>query len=306
MRARDQALAATLDQRLSSIEAAGLALPGIRSHQRRGVLLEQLVESVRRVKYVGVIDSRDVSPRRADPADEMFDPVRAAIVHKRSRNTEEAFWLVFLLVHFGKHSRCGWRLVRDVYGRLGDGGIWDWATTRSDVSGFHAWLALNESELRANCWFGNHRKRESLNAESRRGTGAAVATYVDWVAQFGTHEAVMATAYEEAAEDPRRAFHTLYQSMDAVASFGRLARFDYLAMIGKLRLAHLEPDSAYLSSAATGPLRGARLLIGQQLKPRDLDAMLVQIDSVLGVGMQALEDALCNWQKSPHQFKPFR
>ena len=61
---------------------------------------------------------------------------------------------------------------------------------------------------------------------------------------------------------------------------------------------------------ATGPLAGARLLFtGDEMAsigPADLDAWLIALDSDLDVGMQVLEDALCNWQKSPLEFVPFR
>jgi hypothetical protein len=101
----------------------------------------------------------------------------------------------------------------------------------------------------------------------------------------------------------------MYKSMGAVARFGRTAKFDYLAMLGKLALAEIEPDSAYVIDA-TGPLIGARLLFGgsrqSALSARILDAWLVDLDSFLMVGMQPLEDAICNWQKSSTVFKGFR
>jgi hypothetical protein len=93
--------------------------------------------------------------------------------------------------------------------------------------------------------------------------------------------------------------------MDAVASFGRTARFDYLTMVGKLGLAQIEPGSTYMQGS-TGPLQGARLLFGEAASAAALDAWLVELDGVLDVGMQVLEDALCNWQKSPEKFIPFR
>ena len=37
-----------------------------------------------------------------------------------------------------------------------------------------------------------------------------------------------------------------------------------------------------------------------------LETYIDQLDEVLNVGMQVLEDALCNWQKSPNDFVPFR
>jgi len=80
-------------------------------------------------------------------------------------------------------------------------------------------------------------------------------------------------------------------------------------MIGKVGLAPIEPGSAYLQGA-TGPLLGARLLFGGRtgaaLGRSSLDGWLVELGAELGVGMQVLEDALCNWQKSPGRFRRFR
>ena len=92
-------------------------------------------------------------------------------------------------------------------------------------------------------------------------------------------------------------------------SFGRMAKFDYLTMIGKLELAHIEPGSTYLEGA-TGPFAGGRLLFGgsttARLSREDLDSRSVELGDALGIGMQVVEDAVCNWQKSPRKFVPFR
>ena len=97
-----------------------------------------------------------------------------------------------------------------------------------------------------------------------------------------------------------------YDSLDAVTRFGRTARFDFLSLIDRLELADIAPGHAYLAGA-TGPLRGARLLYGDDDRPtRELEALVVELETYLGVGFDPLEDALCNWQKSPLSFKPFR
>jgi len=74
-------------------------------------------------------------------------------------------------------------------------------------------------------------------------------------------------------------------------------------------LAPISPGSAYLRGA-TGPLRGARLLIDGTPKSsrnaEDLDQVLQRVDQRLKVGMQVMEDSICNWQKSPRKFKHFR
>ena len=93
--------------------------------------------------------------------------------------------------------------------------------------------------------------------------------------------------------------------MGVISRFGRLARFDYLTMIGKLGLAPIEPGSTYMQSS-TGPVEGARLLFETNNSPKTLDRWLVDLGTQLKVNMQVLEDALCNWQKSPDRFVPFR
>jgi len=76
-------------------------------------------------------------------------------------------------------------------------------------------------------------------------------------------------------------------------------------MIGKLELAAIEPGSTYMQNA-TGPLSGARLLFGVHHGATQLDHWLIELEAQLGVGMQVLEDALCNWQKSPDIIEPLR
>jgi hypothetical protein len=287
-------------------------LPGISDDAARSAFIEQLIESLRRVRYVAVVQTRDIADKRADPSSAIFDPLRAAILLSRADRFNDACWLVFLSVHFGKHSRAGWRYVRDVYGRLGDTSFWDWHAVTSDVEDFRRWLHEHQASLKRPGeagGFGNHRKYQSLDAESANGTGAAVETYIEWVGESRDHRMLFDEALAQAEGDPRVAFDTLYGSMRMIASFGRLARFDYLTMLGKLGLIGFEAGSTYMEGA-TGPVAGARLLCtgiqGSDVKLSILDSWLVELESYLDVGMQVIEDALCNWQKSPMVFKPFR
>ena len=308
MRPRDRELAQQLEAGLCSFHRVNHPLPGIPDSNRRESFIEQLLESVHRVKYVSVIRARDVSDRRADPDDELFDPMKAAIIHQRQGGIDEAFWMVFLFVHFGKNAQAGWRYAREVYGRLGAPGRWDWASTSADPTGFRFWLSAHQDELKRKGvpgGFGNHHKYQSLSAYSETGTGAAFESYVRWVGPPRTHGELMEHGCQQANGDPRKSFDNLYRSMSTVASFGRTARFDYLTMVGKLKLAPIEPGSTYMQSA-TGPLKGARLLFGVRESATKLDQWLVELDVQLNVGMQVLEDALCNWEKSPTKFIPFR
>lgn len=310
MRLRELELSQQLDRDLQEHSTGCCPLPGVSDPGVRSVFVEQLVESIRRVKYVAVIRHRQISPLRADANSELFDPIKAAILRQQSGQIEDAFWLVFLSVHFGRHRTAGWRLARDIYGALGGSPHWDWPHVSAHPQDFRNWLTANRATLEGADGvvrrFGNHRKYESLDPTSSRGTGAAVQTYVKWVLTHGTHQALVQDAEIRVGGDPALMFHHLYASMTAVASFGRTARFDFLTMVGKLDLAPIQPGSTYMDGA-TGPLRGARLLFGDATaKSSFLDAQVKQLAGKLNVGMQVMEDALCNWQKSPHAFKPFR
>ena len=309
MRPRERAVATRLAAQLQQHSTMRRRLPGIAVPENRAAFVEQVVESLRRVRYVHVLRTRDVSARRLDPTGPSFDPIRGALLASRAGALDEAFWLVFLFVHFGRHPRWGWNYARGVYGRLGEG-HWDWMHISRNPLAFRAWLHNSQAPLRdMPGGFGNHRKYESLDAYSPRGTGAAVESYVHWVAPPRTHGELVQHARAEEGGDQERTFCRLYDSLADVTRFGRTARFDYLCMLSKLGLAPIRPGSAYLKGA-TGPVKGARLLFGgrttEPIPVSDLDRWLVELNHDLEVGMQVLEDSLCNWQKSPGRFRAFR
>lgn len=312
MRPKDTELARQLRAGLDLFNARCHAIPGVDAPESRAAFIEQLVESIRRIKYISVILGRKISNACTDPSGDSFDPIKAAVIRTREGRVDEAFWFVFLFVHFGKHGSDGYRLVRDIYGRLGEGSPWDWETTSTHPERFREWLADNQRRLLRDGvprHFGNHRKYQSLDAHKASGTGAAFQTYVEWVHPPRTHQILFREALEKGGRDPKAAFDYLYSTMSDVASFGRTARFDYLTMVGKLGLAPIEPGSTYMQGA-TGPLLGARLLFGgardSALRRSELEVWLVELGARLNVGMQVLEDALCNWQKSPDNFERFR
>jgi len=302
-------LAAHLEHQLKSYRLNGKALPGIPTDAELTALVAQMVDSVARINYIKAIAARDISPRRLDPKDvEMFDPLRAAIHHMRHGNEDEAFWLVFLFVHCGKHLTKGYGLLRMVYGAFNDKFTWTWDRFSKSPKDFSLWLHQHLDEIkehRQNYSFGNHRKYESLDHLSD-----VLASYADWVGPTRSHKALLEAAREEVGAAPKDVFDYLYRSMDAVHRFGRTAKFDYLTMVGKIGLADLEPPSAYMVHG-TGPVRGARLLFSgavdnEFFSKRVLDELSIDLEKSLGVGMQVIEDSLCNWQKSPAQYLAFR
>lgn len=294
---------------LSILESNGMQMPGIQPPENRNALISQMVDSIRRVEYVSAIRARQVSQNRTDPNDNAFDPIRAAVWHQQNGNNEEASWLVFLSTHFGKSLDTGWLLIKDIYGCLGNG-LWDWQTVSNNPLALSNWISQNQQILRSGRRkFGNHRKYESLTPGKRGWTGAVIESYVDWVTEHGSHCNLFNDAIADAGGDPRLAFNKLYHSMGAVQRFGRTGKFDYLTMISKVGIASIIADQAYLREA-TGPLSGAKLLFGGRtsanINHARLEHMLSEVDVVLQVGMQVLEDSLCNWQKTPGRYIRFR
>lgn len=134
-----------------------------------------------------------------------------------------------------------------------------------------------------------------------------VDSYLEWVGEGG-HRQFLADIVRRSGNDPHTIFDALYNELP-ILSFGRLAKFDYLSMLARYRIAPIDAGSAYLEGA-TGPLMGARLLFDGRRDGRsttaDLQRMLNALDRDLHVGMRVIEDALCNWQKSPLLFEHFR
>lgn len=298
-------------QKIEKIEKVFGPLPGIPTTQRKRCWAQQIVSSLRRISYTDTLLSRDVSPLRCDPHLDSFDPVRGAIHLHRIGQLDEAVWLSFILTHFGKHAVDEWKLAKNVYGSFGNGPIWTLSEYRANATAFESMLAANAGNLAdasVSGSFSNHRKFQSKKPEAIART---FRTFYGWQTEFGSFRDRLIATHKVVGQEPRTAFDSLYKSMKGVYGFGggRLGRFDFLTMLGKLQLAPVVPGSVYLDKA-TGPLAGARLLF---FGDRDYDitghALEVRVDSldeILDVGKQVIEDSLCNWQKSPDAYVYFR
>ncbi|MFX1682199.1 hypothetical protein PV762_23530 [Mitsuaria sp. CC2] len=293
-----------LETQLMLFHREQMPLTGIVPVENLLAFVAQLIDSIQRVDYVHTIRGRHISHLRADPKSELFDPIKAAVLMMREQR-EEAYWLTFLATHCGRNLRTEWLLARELYGAY-EAAPWSWARVAADPEAYGDWLEDNRISILGK--FGNHRKYESLKV-GRRGTAVVVKTYVDWVKAHGSHDKMIADALAQAKGNPRQAFSLLYDSMAAVMSFGRTGRFDYLTMLAKIGLAPIDADSTYMNEA-TGPKKGARLLFDGQIDSntgaRILETRVAALEKHLGVGMQVMEDAMCNWQKSPNRYLPFR
>jgi hypothetical protein len=122
---------------------------------------------------------------------------------------------------------------------------------------------------------------------------------------FGSHQALITAAQQRVGQNPREVFGHLYRELDNVSKLGRLGKFDLLCNWSNLMIAPIYPDKAYIAES-TGPKMGARLLFGSGLTVGGLEAACSNLSDYLGVSPQAVEDSLCNWQKSPETYIYFR
>lgn len=278
-------------------------LPGITAAEALDTLAMQFVASLRREDYYRAIQRKSISARRADPNDPFFDAERAVAFHVQNGNIEEAAWLIFLMTHLARPADSGWQRLREIYGKLGQG-IWSWQTVEANPQTLVHWLEANWQAVGGK--FGNHRKYESLDPSSNRNFRKVLTSYLAWIGAHG-HARFFADTVRIAGNEPGAIFDALYRDM-VVLSFGRLAKFDYLALIGRYGIAPIYAGKAYFKGA-TGPARGARLLFDgiaeSATGAEDLQVLVDELDQKLGVGMQVMEDALCNWQKSPSAFVHF-
>ena len=310
MRNHESALWTQLRDGISAYEQQYFPLPGVVQAVRREVFLRQLVDSIRRVRYVAVVANRHINADRADSLSPLFDPIRAAVIKRQAGDFDEACWLVFLFVHFGRHPIAGYRYSREVYSALGQRDPWIFKAVAADFPGMRTWLTANEAHLRRgkNKGCGNHRKYLSLSGYKRYATGDAFETYVRWVRGHGNHENLFTTAIDQAGGNPEIAFERLYKSMSSVASFGRVGKFDYLTMIQKLGFCAIRPGRPYFDSKTDGPNKGARAMFetGVRMSINELEQQTKVLGAYLGVGMQEMEDVLCNWGKNTNHYTYFR
>lgn len=306
-RIKDNIRHAEFLQLLGALPAALPPAVGLTSHIRTSVLAAQLVDSVRRIAYLNLISARSYSANLRTPYSGSFEPLRGAAVFLRGGQVDDAYWLVYLATHFGKHKADGWNLTEDFYGRFQQGGIWDWQSAAQNPHAIEGWLAECYPAVTGagrSRRFGNHRKFETLKP-GPKGTGNAIRSYIEWIGSYGSHQALITAAQQQVGQNPQEVFSYLYRDLDHVAKLGRLGKFDLLCNWSNLMIAPIFPDKGYIAES-TGPKIGAKLLFGNALTARALEDACVGLSEYLDVSPQAVEDSLCNWQKSPENYIYFR
>jgi hypothetical protein len=284
-----------LEARIALFEASH-NLQGLQTIESQTRLAEKLFDSEKKLRALSMRKfSGSTDPFRKD-----FHPLKAILQHFDAGNRDESIWLAFLFTHFGWDAR-SLRIrdtVRLFYGKFSKG-RWDWETVCHRPGAVEEWMHLNPKKIRS-LKFGNHRKYETNNPDSRNGTPAVIRSFVEWVKVAGRgspYEALRAVAK---GKTPEIAFDNIYQQM-SVIRFGRTGRFDFLCLLGNLGILRISPPHCYLAEG-TGPRTGAIQMVTGKRNGRltvEVEHTIQRFRKHLSVPVEAMEDALCNWQKRP-------
>ncbi len=187
-------------------------LLGITDHAEGRACAEQIVSSLRRVSYITQLSNRAISPLRADPSNDLFDPLMAASLAIKKGDTDNAWWLTFIATHFGKHPEDGWRLAQAFYGAFGQREPWNWINSSNDTHELfewltNAWSALIDDGISRR--FSNHRKYESKNPSALI---RVFGSYIELVQRYGSHAALINDVHKAAGQHEHAAFDELYSA----------------------------------------------------------------------------------------------
>lgn len=280
-------------------------LPGIDSYPEEHTFIKQILDSTKRIQYLKIIQDRGCSISRANPYTNGFNPLMGAVALLNENNYDEACWLVFLYVLFGKDKR-GYGLLKSFYNRLGDeNSLHSYHYVVQNLDEVGEWIEVNRAALKANGNFGNHRKYESLK-NSPKGIINTIRSYIELM-HLG-HEEYFESIINIVGNDRFKLFDYLYKDFSKIFRYGRLSIFDHLTMLGKLNIIEIEPASCYIKDA-TGPKDGLKDLLNlQNIDNKTLEQVSIIISNHLKLPfkMQILEDALCNWQKSKTVYIRFK
>lgn len=224
-----------------------------------------------------------------DPHDPDWEPLGAIVELHAQGDVEEATWLAFLATHVGGREddqQDFWRAVRAVYAGLGDARL-TWTRVIANPEELVRSQEQHDRQL-AGLRFANHRKYESWKQLAR-----VLQSYVAGIRGRGGSQRSL---FERPSLSPTQNFDRLMEELSFIYRFSRLGIYDLLCLLGDLRVYALTPGRLYLRGA-TGPLNGAYRLFGEDADAYRLDERGCDLAARLGVPIDAMEDALCNWQK---------
>jgi Alpha-glutamyl/putrescinyl thymine pyrophosphorylase clade 3 len=282
-----------LQKRIAQFQASH-KLPGLETRESQARFAEKLFNSEKKLRAL----SMRKFAGSTDPSRKDFHPLKAIVEHFDAGDRDESIWLAFLVTHFGWGARSA--RIRDsvslFYGKFGKG-RWDWETICQYPGAVRDWIRATPRKIK-HLRFGNHRKYETNNPDSRIGTPAVIRSFSEWVKQTGGGSPYQALRTVAKGRTLEIAFDNAYQEI-SVIRFGRTAKFDFLCLLGNLGVLEISPPHCYLAEG-TGPKTGALQMVTGNRNGRfsvEVENTIRRLRKHLGAPVEAMEDALCNWQK---------
>lgn len=275
-------------------------LPGLETRESQARFAEKLFNSEKKLRAL----SMRKFAGSADPSRTDFHPLKAIVEHFEGGSRDEAIFLAFLVTHFGWDAR-SMRIrdsVRLFYGKFGKG-RWDWQTLCQYPGAVRDWMRANHRNVKR-LRFGNHRKYETNNPDSDVGTPAVIRSFSDWVKRTGRGRPYRALREVAKGKTPEIAFDNAYKRT-SVIRFGRTAKFNFLCLLGNLGILEISPPHCYLAES-TGPKSGALQMVTGKRNGRlsaEVGNTIQRLRKYFSAPVEAMEDALCGWQKRPKSKK---
>lgn len=216
------------------------------------------------------------------------------LCQRPSLSSEDKAWFLYLATYFGKSAKSKWELFKRAAFDL-DNNLISVSTVLRDREKYYR--HLHHIDFFRNATFSNHRKYTVKKLEGYNGFIKSANHFLDNLLMFVPPNDI--------------SFDEMYRLSLEIPNFGRMAAFDFTASFCKCDLNVEEPKSMYLINS-TGPLAGLGdflALSGKKIFSKEEKVKLGNnllnwflSNSHIYMVAQVLEDAICNWQKSPRKY----
>ncbi len=216
---------------------------------------------------------------------------------RSSLNIGSKVWYIYLATYFGKSNKSKWKLFYKAAFRKDETLI---RVEEILASREQYYSHLSNIDLFENADYSNHRKFTKKSLVGEKGVINSMDYFLDNLDDYSHAKPID--------------FNIIYNNALKIPNFGRLAAFDFTSSLCKCNLNVKDPISMYHHNSS-GPLRALKdFLILADCKDLSKSAQIKLGDDLLywffqhsdiEIVAQVLEDAICNWQKSPRHYQRY-
>lgn len=256
------------------------------------VLASQTLDSIRRVEIYRIYKYK---AEKADLSDQSYFSTSTPFIlgQRKSLSLNSRTWIVYLATYFGKSNKSRWSLFKKAAFK-GERLI-QFEDIKEDKSSYFD--ILERADFFKDTSYSNHRKYTKKSLIGNKGVFHSMDHVIDNINLFSSEQ--------------QKEFDTIYKGALKIPNFGRMAAFDFTSSLSKCELNVSEPLSMYHKDS-TGPMNALEEILNLTRKSdRSKNARIrlgndllnwFRSNSDIYFIAQVLEDAICNWQKSPHYY----